>query len=179
VTSSAATEISVTEQSPDLRDHADPAASDADPRRKHRHLLWLGVFAGVVLAVIGVRFLVDPRAAQHTFGLGKEIVGRELHQVIGLRDLWLGALAILLAALRDWRGLALWLGLGVVVCVADAAVVASVTGKWWAVAFHLGSAVFCGWLGVACWRVWRRTADVTTDRPARGVTDGGAAATGE
>ena len=65
---------------------------------KHRHLVALGVFAGVVLAVIGVRFLVDPKAAQHTFGLGKGVLERELHQVIGIRDLWLGALAVLFAA---------------------------------------------------------------------------------
>lgn len=146
--------------------HTDPVGAHDDatavpvaqepPPSKHRHLVWLGVFAGVVLAVIGVRFLVDPRAAQHTFGLAKAVTGFELHHVIGLRDLWLGALAAMLALLREWRALAIWLGLGTAVCLADAAIVASSTGKWWAIAFHLGSAVFCGWLGLACWRAWRR-----------------------
>lgn len=123
---------------------------------KHRHLVALGVFAGVVLAVIGVRFLVDPKAAQHTFGLGKGVLERELHQVIGIRDLWLGALAVAFALLREWRALALWLVTGALVCLADAALVASGPGKWWAVAFHLGSALFCGWVGLACWRAARR-----------------------
>ncbi|MEQ1713608.1 MAG: DUF4267 domain-containing protein, partial [Hyphomicrobium sp.] len=112
----------------------------------------------------------DPRAAQHTFGLAKGVLDRELHSVIGLRDVWLGVLAVLLAALKEWRALALWLALGAAVCVADAAIVAASTGKWWAIAFHLGSAVFCGWLAVACRRgSSRREAD------GDGASDGPAA----
>lgn len=138
--------------SPDLR----PQPRDASA--KHRHLVWLAALAGAVLALIGVRFLLDPRAAQQTFGLGKGLVGSELHHLVGLRDVWLGGLAVLLAVLREWRALTLWLAFGALVCLADAAIVATSTGKWWAVAFHLGSAVFCGWLGVACWRASGRAA---------------------
>lgn len=134
-----------------------------DASVKHRHLVWLGVFAGVVLTMIGLRFLVDPRAAQHTFGLAKGALERELHAVIGLRDIWLGALGIVLALLREWRALALWLSFGALVCLADAALVVTSTGKWWAVAFHLGSAVVCGWLALACSRAWRRQSDAAAD----------------
>lgn len=140
-----------------------------DAGRKTRHLVWLGVFAGLVLTGIGVRFMADPRAAQHTFGLAKGLLERELHAVVGVRDVWLGGLAVLLAVLKEWRALALWLALGAVVCIADAAIVAASTGKWWAIAFHLGSAVFCGWLAVACWRAWTRReagGDVASDAPA-------------
>lgn len=124
---------------------------------KHRHLVWLGAFAGVLLAIIGARFLLDLKAAQHAFGLAQGALSHELHAVVGLRDLWLGCLAILLAWLKEWRALAMWLGLGAVVCVADASIVATTTGKLWAVGFHAGSGVFCGWLALACWRAHRRS----------------------
>lgn len=125
---------------------------------KHRHLIWLGVFAGLVLVVIGGRFLIDPRAAQHMFGLAKGGLAYELHAVVGLRDLWLGLIAIILASLKEWRAMAVWFGLGAVVCAADSAIVAATTGKLRAIAFHIGSGVFCGWLALACWRTHRRAA---------------------
>lgn len=139
-----------------MNDGTREAAGEA--KSKTRHLVWLGIFAGVVLSVIGVRFLVDPKAAQHTFGLAKGLLDTELHRIVGLRDLWLGLLAVAFAALGEWRALALWFGLGVAVCLGDAAIVAVTTAKWWAVAFHLGSAVFCGLLGLASWRAHRRLA---------------------
>lgn len=147
----------------------EPPPSPEIPRSKNRHLVGLGLFAGLVLMAIGVRFIVDPKAAQHTFGLAKGLLGRELHSVIGLRDLWLGALAVLFAALKEWRALTLWLALGAVVCIADAGIVAASSGKWWAIAFHLGSAVFCGWLAVACWRAARRQ-----DEGSEGTEEGSA-----
>jgi hypothetical protein len=142
---------------------ADAEETPERPKSKTRHLVGLGIFAGVLLSLIGVRFLIDPKAAQHTFGLAKGILGWELHGIIGLRDLWLGLLAVVFAVLGDWRALALWLGLGAIVCLADAAIVAATTGKWWAVAFHVGSAVFCGWLGVASWRAYRRQSERAAD----------------
>lgn len=60
---------------------------------------------------------------------------------------------MILSALSDWRGLAIWLGLGLLVCVADAAIVAQSSGKALAVAFHLASGLFCGALAAACWRM--------------------------
>lgn len=60
-------------------------------KSKHRHLVWLSMAAGLLLAVIGVRFMIVPRTAANNFGLAKEIVGYELHHMVGLRDLWLGA----------------------------------------------------------------------------------------
>jgi len=123
---------------------------------KHRHLVWLGVFAGVLLLIIGIRFLIVPRTAANNFGLAREIVGFELHRMVGLRDIWLGGLAILLAWLREWRALAIWLGLGAAVCVADAGIAAQSSGKPLNVAFHLGSAVFCVALAAAVWHRYRR-----------------------
>lgn len=121
-----------------------------------RHLVWLGVFAGMVLTVIGIRFIAVPQGAAFTFGLGHDIVGDELHQVVAMRDLWLGLMAVVLASLREWRALGLWFVMGAAVCVADAAIVASATATWWALAFHLSSGLFCGWVGFACLRYAKR-----------------------
>lgn len=118
---------------------------------KHRHLVWLAFGAGLLLAVIGIRFMLVPRSAANTFGLAKEIEGFELHYLVGLRDIWLGALAMVLALLREWRALAVWFGLGALVCFADAAIAGASSGKIAAVAFHAGSGVVCGWLAVALW----------------------------
>ena len=120
--------------------------------RKNRHVVWLAVFAGALLCLIGVRFLLVPRAAANTFGLAREIANYELHRIVGLRDLWLGGLAVTFALLRAWRALALWLLLGAGVCFADAAIAGTSSGKPLAVAFHAGSGVFCLWLGVAAWQ---------------------------
>lgn len=121
-----------------------------------RHLVWLGIFAGMVLTVIGIRFIAVPQDAAFTFGLGHEIVGDELHHVVAMRDLWLGLMAVALAGLREWRALGLWFVMGAAVCVADAAIVASTTAKWWALTFHLSSGLFCGWVGIACLRHAKR-----------------------
>ena len=123
---------------------------------KASHLVWLGVFAGALLFVIGVRFLLVPYDAAFTFGLSEAPQGPALHYVIGLRDLWLGALAVLFDLLREWRALALWLLTGVLVCWADALIVLTNIGPPLAIAFHTGAGVFCLVLGLA---VWRRRAD--------------------
>lgn len=131
---------------PEPSDDNDPTT---EPPSKHRHLAWLGVFAGLLLTVIGVRFMIVPRTAANNFGLAREIVGYELHQMIGLRDLWLGLLAVALAWLREWRALALWFALGALVCSADAVIAAGSSGKPLAIAFHVGSGVFCSGLALA------------------------------
>jgi uncharacterized protein DUF4267 len=106
---------------------------------------------GVLLGVIGVRYLLVPESAARTFGVPGRPVGHELHSIIGLRNLWLGALAIGLAALRQWHGLALWFATGTAVCFADALIAATATGKPPQVAFH----VLCGFLYAVlaglCW----------------------------
>lgn len=121
--------------------------------RKHRHLVWFGISAGLLLLVIGIRFIVDPFAAQRTFGLPRQLVGAELHLIIGLRDIWLAGLAIAFAWLRQWTALALWLLMGAAVCAADGFVVLHAGGKAWALAFHWGCGVVCLWLGARCWRI--------------------------
>ncbi len=116
---------------------------------KHRHLIWLSVAAGVLLAVIGVRFMIVPRTAANNFGLAKQIEGYELHYMVGLRDIWLGGLAVVLGVLREWRALMVWFALGALVCFADAAIAAYSSGKAAAVGFHILSGVFCTGLALA------------------------------
>jgi hypothetical protein len=119
----------------------------------HRRVLRiLAASTGVVLLIIGIRFLLVPHQAARFFGVAPGTGLADLHYVIGVRDIWLAAIVIILAALSDWRGLAIWLGLGVFVCVADAVIAAHSSGKAVAVAFHLASGVFCGALALACWR---------------------------
>jgi Domain of unknown function (DUF4267) len=109
----------------------------------------ISFFAGLLLAVIGIRFLIAPERAARAFGLAKEITGFELHHVIGLRDLWLGALAMAFAVLKEWRVLALWFAFGAVVCVSDAAIAAVSSGRTGPIAFHLVCGALC--VGLAAW----------------------------
>lgn len=118
------------------------------------HVVWLGVFVGAVLMLIGVRFLVVPDGAAATFGLGGAAEGPHLHYVIGLRDLWLGALAILFALLRDWRALFAWLVMGALVCFGDAMIVSAYDGPETALWFHGAAGVLCLGLAVGAWRRW-------------------------
>lgn len=120
-----------------------------------RHVMWPGVFFGAVLMAIGVRFLIVPDGASATFGLGRAAEAPSLHYVIGLRDLWLGALAIVFAWLRDWRALFLWLAMGVAVCLSDASIVWAFGGPKAAVMFHTGAGVLCAGLAFGAWRRWR------------------------
>lgn len=106
----------------------------------------------MLLAAIGVRFLLVPEQAALTFGVPRRPAGHELHYIVGLRDLWLGLLAIAFATLREWRALALWFALGTVVCLGDAAIAASTTGRLPQVAFHIGCGVACAGLAAVCWR---------------------------
>lgn len=121
----------------------------------HPLLVWLGAAAGLVLLVIGIRFIVVPESAQWTFGLPPQLLAGELHAVIGLRDVWLAGLALAFAGLRQWRALGLWLVLGAGVCAADGLIVARAGGHPAAMAFHWGSGVFCLVLGCLCWRQGR------------------------
>ena len=120
--------------------------------RGQRWLLWLGGGAGLVLLVIGLRFLIVPEAATRTFGLGARPDAATLDAVIGLRDLWLAGLALAFAILREWRALALWLLLGAGVCAGDALIVAGNGGPATALAFHIVSGLFCVIVGRLCWR---------------------------
>lgn len=117
-------------------------------------LIILTTLTGVVLLVIGIRFLLVPHQASRFFGIATAAApgSTDLHYVIGVRDIWLAAIVIVLSALEDWRGLTIWMGLGVLVCAGDAAIAAQSSAKALPVAFHLASGLFCGALAVACWR---------------------------
>ena len=119
--------------------------------RRTTVLLIVAGLAGVLLAVIGLRYLLVPESAARTFGVPGRPVGHELHYIIGLRNLWLGALAIGLAALRQWHGLALWFAAGTLVCFADALIAATATGKPAQVGFHVLCGLICALLAVLCW----------------------------
>ncbi len=119
---------------------------------REARVLLLGALAGAALALIGVRFLVSPEAAARFFGVGARPTGHQLYQIVALRDLWLGGLAVGLAVLGERRALGLWLGLGALVCVADAAIVAATAPKAGPLAFHLASGVFCAVVARFCFK---------------------------
>lgn len=120
--------------------------------RKDRAALICAAIAGAALVLIGIRFLIAPEAATRFFGIGARPANTELQTVVALRDVWLGALALGLVALREWRALGLWFGLGALVCWGDAALVMSAGGKTPAIAFHTLSGFACAAIAAACWR---------------------------
>jgi hypothetical protein len=123
----------------------------------------VALLGGVLLFAIGVRFMLVPRDAARTFGLARQIEGFELHYVIGLRDLWLGVLAMAFAALREWRALALWFGFGALVCFADAGIAWTSGGRIAPVVFHVVCGAACIALTVIAARV--AAAQPVPDRP--------------
>lgn len=120
-----------------------PVPSTRRLNRLERVALIVAALTGVAMLVIGLRFLLSPRAASHFFGLGRDPAVQGLLSAIGLRDLWVGGLVIAFAWCREWRALALWFGLGALVCFGDGIVVASASGPRSAVAFHVGAGVIC------------------------------------
>jgi hypothetical protein len=110
---------------------------------RDRILLGACLLAGALLTVIGIRYFLVPGSAARTFGVVDPPKAHELHYVIGLRNVWLGLLAITLAVMRQWRALALWFGMGAFVCFGDAAIAMTSSGKPGPVAFHIGSGVIC------------------------------------
>jgi hypothetical protein len=112
----------------------------------------LALATGAVLALIGVRFLLQPEVAATFFGIDRRAPGFALHYAIALRDLWLGALLIVFAALKDWRAVALWLGFGALICFGDALIATLSGGRWISIAFHTASGLFCGGLALAAWQ---------------------------
>lgn len=136
-----------------MNDEPSPPAVAPRARRQRGLLAGLAAFASVLLAIIGIRFLILPEDATRTFGLGGKPLASSLDAAIGLRDLWLAGLGLAFAWLRDWRALALWLGLGSAVCFGDAVIVIRHGISPAAVAFHVASGVFCAVVGWRCWRL--------------------------
>jgi hypothetical protein len=133
-----------------------PQMSEQATRRK---LGWLAITAmagGLLLTFIGVRFLVLPEQAAVTFGVPRRPSGHELYYIIGLRNAWLGLLAVAFATLRQWRALAVWFAMGTIVCFADAAIAASSTGKLPQIVFHISCGIASAVLAAALWRVAAR-----------------------
>ena len=133
--------------------------------RVNRVVLWLAIATGVVLSLIGVRFLIDPRPAAFFFGINKQNPGFALHAAIGLRDVWLGLLLVIFAFLRDWRAVTLWLGLATLVCLSDALIALMSSGRGWSIAFHAISGVFCAALA---WMAWSAARNDSPRRPPTG-----------
>jgi uncharacterized protein DUF4267 len=126
-------------------------------RRTDRLVLALCLLGGALLTLIGIRYFLVPQSAARTFGVPSRPAGFELHYIIGLRNVWLGLLAVAFAAMRDWRALALWFAAAVVVCFADGLIAATSTGAVAQVAFHLGCGVASAVLAVLCWRAARKS----------------------
>jgi hypothetical protein len=124
---------------------------DSHPKRQvamahsysQRWLKGICLLGGLLLTVIGIRFLLVPESAARTFGIATPPAGHEMHYIIGLRDIWLGLLAAALAALHEWRAVMIWSGMGAVVCFADAGIAGMSSGKLPQVAFHFGSGIVC------------------------------------
>jgi uncharacterized membrane protein len=119
---------------------------------RQRVVLWLCLLGGVILTVIGARYFIRPEHAARTFGVPDRPLGHELYYIIGLRNLWLGLLAIALATFREWRALALWFSFGAVVCFADASIAFTSTGRWAQTTFHVVCGFACIGLASAAWR---------------------------
>ena len=126
-------------------------------RRKSWIVLTICLLGGVLLTFIGIRFFLVPHAAARTFGVPGRPLGFELYYIIGLRNVWLGLLAVGFALLREWRALALWFAGAVVVCTFDAAIAARSTGALPQVAFHIGCGIACVILATLCWNAARRS----------------------
>jgi len=119
--------------------------------------LGLAIVAGLVFLAIGVRFMVAPDAAYDFFGLADPPSTADLGAVIGLRDAWLALLLMGLAWWREWRALALLLGLGVLVCLSDTVVAVRSDGWSLSVLPHLGAGAFFAGLGLLCHRIATET----------------------
>jgi hypothetical protein len=122
------------------------------PTRSERAILITCLVGGILLFAIGVRYMTAPEAAALTFGIPRRPQALELHYVTGLRNMWLGGLAIAFALFREWRALALWFAFAAVVCFADAFVAANSVGRWPHIAFHAGCGLASAGLSVASWR---------------------------
>jgi len=133
-----------------------PQMSEQATRRKMGWLAITSMAGGLLLAFIGVRYLLLPEQAAVTFGLPRRPPGHELYYIIGMRNLWLGLLAVALATFRQWRALALWFAMGTIVCFADAAIAASSTGKLPQIVFHITCGVASALLALGLWRVAAR-----------------------
>jgi hypothetical protein len=123
--------------------------------RIQRLMVAVGIFGGLLLTAIGIRYFLMPDSAADSFGLANPLVGYELHYMVGLRNVWLGFLAVAFALLRQWLALMLWAGIGAVVCFADATIAATSSGKLPQVAFHFGSGIICVGATLLIWRILR------------------------
>jgi hypothetical protein len=124
--------------------------------RTERLVLILCLVGGILLTIIGIRYFLNPEHAARMFGVPDRPKGHELYYIIGLRNVWLGLLAVAFAALREWRALMLWFALGAIVCFADAAIATSSTGRLPQIAFHVGCGLACVGLAVGSWQLARK-----------------------
>ena len=127
-------------------------------RRTRWLLLNVCLLGGALLTFIGIRYFLVPRSAAVTFGVPGRPTGFELHYIIGLRNVWLGLLAVAFALMREWRALTLWFVGAVAVCFSDALIVATSTGGRPQLAFHLSCGVASAVLALLCWRTARKAA---------------------
>jgi hypothetical protein len=127
-------------------------------RRTRWILLNVCLLGGALLTFIGIRYFLVPQAAARTFGVPGRPTGFELHYILGLRNVWLGLLAVALALVREWRALALWFAGAVAVCFSDAVIAAKSIGGLPQVAFHTSCGFASVVLAILCWRNARKAA---------------------
>ena len=134
-------------------------------RRTRWLLLNVCLLGGALLTFIGVRYFLVPHAAARTFGVPGRPTGFELHYVLGLRNVWLGLLAVALALMRQWRALALWFAGAVVVCFSDAWIVSRSLGGLPQITFHVTCGAVSVVLAMLCWRTAHKADRAATITP--------------
>lgn len=85
--------------------------------------------------------MVQPEAAAGFFGIDGTDPRSPLHWVVGIRDIWLGALLAIAVRFDDWRAVTWWLVLAVGVCFADAVIAGLASGRPVSIAFHTLSGI--------------------------------------
>lgn len=133
--------------------------------QRDRSIRMLAAAAALAVIWAGFRFLASPEIASAAFGMGARPGGYQMHTVLALRELWLGALALAMVWLGEWRLLTLWLAGGALVSFGDAGVVIgdpmSLVGRTGlmrlqSVLLHLLSGLALTVLAILAWRRVRR-----------------------
>ncbi|HVI45734.1 MAG TPA: DUF4267 domain-containing protein [Chitinophaga sp.] len=89
----------------------------------------LTIITGLLLVFIGVRFLLAPLTAEDAFGIHVPVSGDySFHYIKGIRDLFSGAIIVVLLLMKEYRALGWLLLLAMMVPVTDMSLVVSHPG---------------------------------------------------
>ena len=119
---------------------------------------WTSILCGSLLLFIGIRFFVVPEPATIAFGIHVPTNGDYSFQYIkGIRDIFTGAIILLLLFTREFRALGMALLLGCIVPLVDFSIVSSHPGFETARIYpHLSAILICAPLGIYYLRAVRK-----------------------